>query len=50
VRQVMQQQDHFMVFKSVQGEDEVKVNCTLVPLAKKADRNREIYKVNASNQ
>jgi hypothetical protein len=50
VRHVMEQQDHVMVFKSVQGKDEVKVKCTLVPLAKKADRNEEIYKVNASNE
>jgi phage terminase large subunit GpA-like protein len=50
VRHVMDQQDHIMVFKSVQGKDEVKVKCTLVPLAKKADRSEEIYKVNAKNE
>lgn len=50
VRHVMQEQDHIMVFKSVQGKDEVKVKCTLVPLAKKADHNEEIYKVDASNE
>lgn len=50
VRHVMDQQDHIMVFKSVQGKDQVKVKCTLVPLEKKADRNEEIYKVNAKNE
>ncbi len=50
VRHVMDQQDHIMVFKSVQGKDEVKVKCTLVLLEKKADRNEEIYKVNAKNE
>jgi hypothetical protein len=34
----------------VQGKDEVKVKCTLVPLGKKADHNEEIYQVDASNQ
>lgn len=34
-----------MVFKSVQGKDEGKVKCAPVPLATKADRNEEIYKV-----
>jgi len=50
VRHVMDQQEHIMVFQSVQGKEEVKVKCTLVPLAKKADRNEEIYKVNAKNE
>jgi hypothetical protein len=51
VRHVMDQQDHIMVFKGVNGKkDEVKVKCTLVPLAKKADRSEEIYKVNAKNE
>ena len=50
VRHEMQQDEHIMVFKSVQGKDEVKVKCTLVPLAKKADHNEEIYKVDASNE
>ncbi len=35
VRHVMQEQDHIVVFKSVQGKDVVKVKCT-VPLATKA--------------
>jgi hypothetical protein len=50
VHHVMEQQDHIMVFKSVQGKGEVKVKCTLVPLGKKADHNEEIYKVDASNE
>ncbi len=39
-----------MVFKSVQGKDQVKVKCTLVPLEKKADHNEEIYKVDGNNE
>lgn len=31
-----------MVFKSWQGKNEVKVKCTLVPLAKKADHNEAV--------
>jgi hypothetical protein len=51
VRHVMDQQDHIMVFKSVHGKNnEVKAKCTLVPLAKKADRSEEIYKINAKNE
>ena len=50
VRHVMDQQDHIMVFKSAHSKDEVKVKCTLVPLAKKADRSEEIYKINAKNE
>jgi acyl-CoA hydrolase len=50
VRHVMEQENHIMVFQSVQGKNEVKVKCTLVPLATKADRSEEIYKVNASNE
>ena len=50
VRHVMEHQDHIMVFKSVRGKDEVRVKCTLVPLAKKADHNEEIYKLDASKE
>ena len=50
VRHTMEGQDHIMVFKSVQGKDEVKVKCTLVPLAKKADQSEEIYEIDASNE
>ncbi len=50
VHHQMEQQNHMMVFKSLHGKDEVTVKCTLVPLAKKADQNQEIYIINASNE
>ena len=50
VRHEMEQQNHIMVFKNLHGKDEIKVKCTLVPLAKKAERSEEIYTINASNE
>jgi hypothetical protein len=51
VRHTMQGQDHIMVFQAVRGKTpEVKVKCTLVPLAEKAPRTETIYQVNAANE
>jgi hypothetical protein len=50
VRHEMDQQNHIMVFKNLHGKDEIKVKCTLVPLAKRAERSEEIYTINASNE
>ena len=50
VRHTMEGQDHSMIFQQLNGKDLVKVKCTLVRLAKKADQNQTIYNLNASNE
>ena len=50
VRHTMEGPEHVMVFQRVHGKDQVKVKCTLVPLAQKADQNQTIYQLNASNE
>ncbi len=50
VRHTMEGQEHVMVFQRVHTKDQVKVKCTLVPLAKKAENNQEIYQLNAANE
>lgn len=49
VRHTMEGTDHIMVFKSGKNP-EVKVKCTLVPLAQKADTTEKTYKQNAANE
>jgi len=50
VRHTMEGQEHVMVFQRTHSKDEFKVKCTLVPLAKKADKDEEIYQLNARNE
>lgn len=50
VRHTMEGPDHIMVFERVHGKDLAKVKCTLVALDKKADRDQEVYRFDASNQ
>ena len=51
VKHTMEGQDHIMVFQPVRGKaSEVKVKCTLVPLAQKAEQNQTIYVLNAANE
>ncbi len=51
VRHTMDGQDHIMVFESVKTKQvQVKVKCTLVPLAQKAERTETVYQINAANE
>ena len=50
VRHTMEGQEHVMVFQREHTQDQVKVKCTLVPLAKKAERNQSSFQVNAANE
>jgi hypothetical protein len=51
VRHTMEGQEHIMVFQAVRGKTpEVKVKCTLVPLAQKAEQTQTIYQLNAANE
>jgi len=51
VRHTMDGQEHIMVFQPVRGKGpQVKVKCTLVPLAQKAERTETIYSLNAANE
>ena len=50
VRHTMEGQEHVMVFQHQNTRDEVKVKCTLVPLAKKADQSQSTFQVNAANE
>lgn len=50
VRHTMEGQDHIMVFRQVQTRKEFKVKCTLVPLAKKAEKDQSVYEVNANKE
>lgn len=52
VRHVMEGETHIMVFHDVNRKKapEVRVKCTLVPLAQKADLTQKIYVVNAAKE
>jgi phage terminase large subunit GpA-like protein len=51
VRHTMEGQEHIMVFQPVRGKGpEVKVKCTLVQLAQRAERTETIYSLNAANE
>jgi phage terminase large subunit GpA-like protein len=51
VRHTMEGQEHIMVFQPVRGKaPEVKVKCTLVPLAQRAEQNETVYSLNAANE
>lgn len=43
VRHTMQGEEHVMVFKRQNGNEEFKVKCTLVPLSGKAPHNQTVY-------
>jgi len=49
---VMEGADHIMVFRQLGAKKpvEVRVKCTLVPLAAKADKDQKIYLLNAANE
>jgi hypothetical protein len=52
VRHVMEGENHIMVFKALDQKKvpEVRVKCTLVPLAEKAKETEKIYTVNAAKE
>jgi hypothetical protein len=50
IRHTMDGQEHIMVFQRARTKDEIKVKCTLVQLAKKAEHNETIYQLNAANE
>ena len=51
IRHTMEGQEHIMVFQRLEGKStEVKVKCTLVPLAQKASKDQTIYMLNAANE
>jgi hypothetical protein len=50
VRHTMQGQDHIMSFESVRGKDKAEVKCTLVPLAKKAEKNEELDETSSNGE
>ena len=50
VRHTMEGQEHVMVFQRSHGKDQVKVKCSLVPLAQKARQTLTIYKETAENK
>ena len=50
VRHRMEGQEHVMVFQRVYTKEEIKVKCTLVPLAKKAEKDQSSFQVNAANE
>ena|ERR1700741_2772352 len=51
IRHTMEGQEHIMVFQPVEGKGAaLKAKCTLVPLAKRADRDQTTYQVNAANE
>src|SRR5271157_5486059 len=51
VRHTMEGQEHIMVFQPVKGKGpEVRVKCTLVALAQRAEHNETIYSLNAANE
>jgi hypothetical protein len=50
VRHTMEGEEHIMVFQSENSKTpEVKVKCTLVRLAQKADHNQTVYSLDANN-
>jgi hypothetical protein len=52
IRHTMEGQEHVMVFQllGTTKSTEVKVKCTLVPLAQKAPKDQTIYMLNAANE
>ncbi len=51
IRHTMSGSEHIMVFQAAKGKmPEVKVRCTLVPLAEKSLQTQTIYAVNAANE
>jgi hypothetical protein len=51
VRHTMEGQEHVLVFQPLRGKTpEVKVKCTLTPLAQKAEQTQTIYSLNAANE
>jgi hypothetical protein len=52
VRHVMEGQDHIMVFRALDQKKvpEVRIKCTLVPLAEKAKETQKIYTVNTAKE
>jgi len=52
VRHVMEGENHIMVFKALDQKKvpEVRIKCTLVPLAEKAKETQKIYTVNAAKE
>jgi len=50
VDHLMQGDEHIMVFKRQGSKDEVKVRCTLVKLAGKADQTKTTIEINAANE
>ncbi len=53
VLHTMDGNNHIMVFKQMNAKQtpvEVKVKCSLVPLAAKADQSQQIYVLNAANE
>ena len=43
VRHTMEGEEHIMVFQRLEGKNEFKVKCTLVPLPKKAEQSQTVY-------
>jgi hypothetical protein len=52
VLHTMEGQDHIMVFKQLKTKTpaEARVKCQLVPLPKKAERDEQVFVINAANQ
>lgn len=51
IRHTMVGDDHIMVFQQVgKKSPEIKVKCSLVPLAQKAPKDQTIYMLNAANE
>jgi len=51
IRHTMEGQEHIMVFQQVGTKSaEVRVKCTLVPLAQKAPKDQTVYMLNAANE
>jgi hypothetical protein len=52
VRHVMEGENHIMVFHQVGNSkaQDVRVKCSLQPLAQKADQTQKIYTVNSANE
>jgi acyl-CoA hydrolase len=52
IRHVMEGSNHIMVFRNINRKKapEVRIQCTLVPMAQKAERTEKIYTVNAAKE
>ena len=51
IRHTMEGQEHVMVFQFVGAKRaEIKVKCTLVPLAQKAPKDQTVYMLNAADE